>query len=146
MNKGSSDEVSFDSNIKLSQDLTIIKKENMDSHKDLDVWKLSIDFVVDIYKLTESFPKSELYGLTSQIRRASVSVPSNIAEGAARKHTKEYIQFLYISLGSISEVETQLIISQRIGYVQTLDMLQGNIIHIRRMLVNLIRKLNERVN
>jgi len=118
----------------------------MDSHKDLDVWKLSIDFVVDIYKLTESFPKSELYGLTSQIRRGAVSVPSNIAEGAAKKHTKEYIQFLYISLGSISEVEMQLIISQRIGYVQTFDMLQGNIIHIRRMLVNMIRKLNERVN
>lgn len=96
--------------------------------------------------IDNSNPSFEIFGLIPQIRRAAVSVPSNIAEGVARKHTKEYIQFLYISLGSISEVETQLIISQRIGYVQTLDKLQGNIIHIRRMLVNLIRKLNERVN
>lgn len=118
----------------------------MDSHKDLDVWKLSIDLVVDIYKLSESFPKSEVYGLTSQIRRAAVSIPSNIAEGSARKNTKEYIQFLYIALGSLAEMETQLIICQRLNYISTFDKDQKRIIHIRRMLVNLIRKLNEKVN
>lgn len=118
----------------------------MDSHKDLDVWKLSIDLVVDIYKLSESFPKSEVYGLTSQIRRAAVSIPSNIAEGAARKNRKEYIQFLYIALGSLAEMETQLIICQRLNYIPAFDKDQERIIHIRRMLVNLIRKLNEKVN
>jgi four helix bundle protein len=80
----------------------------MQTHKDLDVWKLSMDLVVDIYQITDSLPKSELFGLTSQIRRAAVSVPSNIAEGSARKNTTEYIQFLYIALGSITEVDTQL--------------------------------------
>jgi four helix bundle protein len=118
----------------------------MDSHKDLDVWKLSIELVVDIYKLTETFPKSELYGITSQIRRAAVSIPSNIAEGSARKNTKEYVQFLYIALGSLAEMETQLIICQRLNYISAFDKDQERIIHIRRMLVNLIRKLNEKVN
>ena len=72
----------------------------MKTHKDLDVWKLSIDFVTDIYKVTSSFPKEDQFGLTNQIRRAAVSVPSNIAEGAARNSDKEFLRFLYISLGS----------------------------------------------
>ena len=116
------------------------------THKDLDVWKLSVDLVVDIYRLTESFPKNELYGLTSQIRRAAVSIPSNIAEGAARKNTKEFIQFLYISLGSIAEIDTQLIISQRLGYAEINGELADRIEHVRKMLINLIRKLKEKVN
>ncbi|TCN62194.1 four helix bundle protein [Acetobacteroides hydrogenigenes] len=117
----------------------------METHKDLDVWKLSIELVVNIYKFTEEFPKSELYGLTSQIRRAAVSIPSNIAEGAARKNTKEFIQFLYISLGSIAEIDTQLIISQRLGYAEINGELADRIEHIRKMLINLIRKLKEKM-
>ena len=74
----------------------------MKTHKDLNVWKLAIEFVTSIYKMTDKFPKSELYGLTSQIRRTSVSIPSNIAEGSARNHNKEFIQFLYIALSSLN--------------------------------------------
>jgi four helix bundle protein len=70
----------------------------MKTHKDLDVWKKAIELVASIYKTTSSFPKEELYGLTSQIRRAAVSLPSNIAEGAARNHVNEFRQFLYIAL------------------------------------------------
>ena len=85
----------------------------MKTHKDLDVWKFAIEFVTNIYKATSDFPDEEKFGLTSQLRRASVAIPSNIAEGAARNHPKEFIQFLYIALSSASEIETQLIIYHR---------------------------------
>ena len=76
----------------------------VETHKYLEVWKVSVDFVTELYILTNSFPKSELFSLTSQIRRAAISIPSNIAEGAARKNTKEFIQFLYVAFGSLSEI------------------------------------------
>lgn len=76
-------------------------------HKDLDVWKKSMDLVESIYKITQIFPDSEKFGLTTQMRRAVVSIPSNIAEGSARKGDKELIQFLHIAIGSLSELETQ---------------------------------------
>ena len=84
------------------------------NHKDLKVWEKSIDLAEEIYKITKNFPKEELYGITSQIRRAAVSISANIAEGAARNSNKEFIQFLYIALGSLSELETELIISKRV--------------------------------
>ena len=77
----------------------------------------------EVYLLTNTFPKEELYGITSQIRRSVVSIPSNIAEGAARSSDKEFIQFLYISLGSLSEMETQLILSHDLGFIKNLDIL-----------------------
>ena len=83
----------------------------MNSYQDLEVWKKSIDFVEQIYRLVKQLPKEETYALSDQMRRAAVSIPSNIAEGANRKTTKEYIQFLYIALGSAAELETQLIIA-----------------------------------
>jgi len=70
-----------------------------------------MDMVVEVYRATDCMPKSELYGLTSQIRRASVSIPANIAEGAARNHSREFVQFLYISLGSLAELETELLLA-----------------------------------
>ena len=76
------------------------------THKDLDVWKLSIQLVKNIYQLTSKFPSEEKFGLVAQIRRAAVSIPSNISEGEARNSDKDYIRFLYISLGSLSEIET----------------------------------------
>ena len=82
----------------------IVLAGDIKSHKDLIVWQKAIDFVVEIYFLSDGFPKSELYGLTNQIRRAAVSVPSNIAEGSSRKSGKEFIQFLYIASGSASEL------------------------------------------
>jgi len=113
------------------------------THKDLDVWKNGIHLVTEVYKLTSSFPKEEIYGLTSQVRRSAVSIPSNIAEGAARNHVKEYIQFLYIALGSLSELETQFIIAQNLSYIdmQTLESIINNLNQIRAQLVGLLKYL-----
>ena len=86
-------------------------------HKELDVWKKSIDLVEFIYSITSKFPESERYGLTSQMRRAAVSISSNIAEGSARKGNKELLQFLNIALGSLAELETQYILSLRLGFI-----------------------------
>lgn len=83
-------------------------------YKDLAVWQKSINFTVEIYKLTQTFPKEELYGLTSQIRRAAVSIPSNIAEGNERNSHKEFNQFLHIALGSAAELDTQLLIAKEL--------------------------------
>lgn len=118
----------------------------MKTHKDLEVWKLSISFVTEIYKITKTFPKDELYGLTSQIRRASVSIPSNIAEGAARKGNKEIIQFLYIALASASEVETQLIIANNLNYIESpeYDEYSNTISRICRMLSSLIKSISSK--
>lgn len=93
----------------------IVSKIN--SYKDLIVWQKSIDLSLQIYKLTKKFPKEELYGLTSQIRRCAVSMPSNIAEGYARNRRKEYVKFLQIAFASGAEVETQLLISRKLDYV-----------------------------
>ncbi|MDP9269031.1 MAG: four helix bundle protein [Acidobacteriota bacterium] len=87
------------------------------SYKELVAWQKAIDLVVAIYKLTEGFPKHELYGLTSQLRRAAVSVPSNIAEGQARYSKREFVHFLRNSLGSLAEIETQLVICERLKYI-----------------------------
>jgi len=88
----------------------------MTSHKDLKVWQKGIELVKVIYDITKTFPSNEQFGLTSQIRRCSVSIPSNIAEGCGRNSDKELIHFLYIALGSASELETQIIISQELGF------------------------------
>ena len=89
----------------------------MKTHKDLDLWKISVDLVTIIYQLTSSFPKEEIFGLTNQMRRASVSIPSNIAEGAARNYNKEFLQFLYMALGSQQELDTQLLIAKNLKFI-----------------------------
>ena len=106
----------------------------MKTHMDLDVWKWSMDLVENIYNISSCFPKEETYGLTSQIRRAAISIPSNIAEGASRNGSKEFVQFLYISLGSFSEVETQIILAKRLGFIEQTDMILKDIITIKKML------------
>jgi four helix bundle protein len=113
------------------------------SYHDLRVWKKSINLVTDIYKLTSSFPRTEQYGLTSQLWRAAVSIPSDIAEGQARQHTKEFKQFLHVTLGSIAEVDTQLIISQELGYLEeaAVNHLHAQVKVIRRKLYGLINNL-----
>lgn len=117
----------------------------MKTHMDLDVWKRSIDFVEKVYSISRLFPKEEVYGLTSQIRRAAVSIPSNIAEGSSRNGTKEFIQFLYVALGSASEVETQLIIAKRLGFVDEIEMIMQEIIMIKKMLNGLISHLKGKI-
>ncbi|WP_081210012.1 four helix bundle protein [Salegentibacter sediminis] len=115
----------------------------MKSHKDLTVYKKSVDLVVDIYQISRSFPEVEKFGLTGQIRRASVSVSSNIAEGAARSSKKEFIRFLYISLGSVAEIETQLEIASRLDFIKENPKVAEKIIYIRRMILKLIQSLKE---
>jgi len=90
------------------------------SFRDLEIWKRGIDLVKSIYEITKSFPNSECYGLTSQIRRAAVSIPSNIAEGHIRGHKAEFRQFLFIALGSLAELETQVIIAHELGYLESI--------------------------
>ena len=91
------------------------------SFRELIVWRKSMNLVVKVYKLTENFPKSEIYGLTSQMRRSAVALPSNIAEGYIRHHTKEYAQFINVAFASGAELETQLEISEKLEYITNKD-------------------------
>lgn len=109
------------------------------THKDLEVWKKSLVLAEVIYEITKKFPKDELYGLVSQMRRAAVSVPSNIAEGAARSTKKEFVQFLHIACGSLSELETQVILSKKFSYIESIEKILDLIIEIRKMISGLIR-------
>lgn len=113
----------------------------MKTHKDLDVWKNSIDFVTRLYQETQNFPSTERYGLTSQLRRSAISVPSNLAEGFARRGVKERIHFLYIALGSNSEIETQLIIAENLNFLPetVAEELKKDNQKIGKQLVNLIK-------
>jgi four helix bundle protein len=90
----------------------------MRTHKDLKVWQRSLDFVSTIYSTTKNYPENEKFCLTNQIRRSAVSIPSNIAEGSARNHNKEFIQFLYIALSSASELDTQIRISNNLEFLK----------------------------
>ncbi len=116
------------------------------NHKDLEVWKEAVGLSVACYELTKGFPREEQFGLASQMRRAAVSIASNIAEGAARASSKEFVQFLYISLGSASELDTQIEIAKRIGLgtLPELDKLQSQVNMISRMLQGLIRPVRNR--
>ena len=113
------------------------------NYRDLKVWQKSIDLVVECYRLSERFPKTETYGLASQLRRAAVSVPANVAEGHARTHTKEYLHHLSIAYGSLTELETHLVIASRLKYVDSdsLKTILGKSGEIARMLSGLIRAL-----
>ena len=116
------------------------------AHKNLEVWQESVTFATAIYKATEAFPKSEIYGLTSQMRRAAVSVPSNVAEGAARSSAKEFAHFLSISGGSLSELDTQIQIAANLGYISQLQKqeLDKNLDSIAAKLAGLIRNVKDK--
>ena len=113
-------------------------------YKDLIVWQKAIKMVLLVYKATKSFPKDELYGLTSQLRRAAVSVPSNISEGQARRSSREFRRFLTIAKGSMAEIETQLIIAEKLNFLQESHTKEIMTIHdeISKMLSALISKLS----
>jgi four helix bundle protein len=93
----------------------------INSFKDLKAWQLGMDVTECVYRLTENFPKSEIYGLSSQMRRSAVSIPSNLAEGQGRESSKEFLHFIAISIGSICELETQLLIAHRLNYAPSID-------------------------
>lgn len=118
----------------------------MNSYKDLKVWQKSIELVVQVYTLTKSFPKEELYGLTSQIRRAAISIPSNIAEGFARRSKKDHIHFLRIAYASGAELETQLIIAAKLEFARQIDffVINGLVEEIMKMLNGLMISLGTR--
>tara|TARA_R110002124_G_scaffold239278_2_gene404486 strand:- start:175 stop:525 length:351 start_codon:yes stop_codon:yes gene_type:complete len=105
------------------------------NHKDLDVWKKSMDLVEATYKLTQQFPDSEKFGLSSQTRRAAVSIPSNIAEGAARKGDKELIHFLHIAMGSVAELETQYLIAMRLNYIVNDESIENVLTEVKKLLL-----------
>ena len=114
------------------------------NHKDLDVWKRSMDLVEEVYKITARFPSSEIYGLTNQLRRATVSIPSNIAEGASRKGDKELLYFVNVAIGSIAEIETQLLISIRLKYINEENDIFQSIIEVRKLLLGFRNYLNNK--
>lgn len=114
----------------------------LQSFKDLIVWQKAIQLVKRVYILTEELPKSEVFGLSSQMRRAAVSIPSNIAEGYKRKNTKEYVQFLSIADASAAELETQIIIMKEVYKTNRATDAESTLVEIQKMLIALIRKLN----
>lgn len=120
----------------------------MGNYKELLVWQKSINLVTDLYKITENFPKSEIFGISSQMRRCSVSVPSNIAEGHSRRSTLDYIQFLKIARGSLAELETQIIISKNLNYIseETFILTEQKTLEISKMLNSLITAVKKNLN
>jgi four helix bundle protein len=113
------------------------------SYRELLIWQKGIDLVKDVYLLTKKFPKREEYILVDQIHRSAISIPSNIAEGQARQHSKEFRQFLYMALGSLAEIDTQLTIAMELNYINEIDLKNINekIIEIRKMISGLLSKL-----
>jgi four helix bundle protein len=124
-----------------------VEKTKIHSYKDLEVWQAGIDLVTHVYGITRKFPKEETFGLISQMQRATISIPSNIAEGHARASSKEFLQFISISLGSLAELETQLHISERLGYLKPEE--TGNLLGktdcLGRMLHGLQRALRGKI-
>lgn len=114
----------------------------MESFRELKVWQKGITLVSEIYLMTDKFPKEELYGLTIQIRRSAISIPSNISEGYGRQHTQEYIRFLQIARGSLNELMTQLEIAKNIGFAQSIKSETQMCSELEKMLNSLIFKLN----
>ena len=118
----------------------------MKTYRELQVWQKSMTLVAEIYKISKGFPKDEAYGLTSQVRRSAISIPSNMAEGYGRNSTNEYIHFLRIATGSLYELQTQMEISVNLQYLDRgeFDKLYELSREIERMLSSLIRKLSSK--
>ena len=115
--------------------------------RELKAWQLGMDLAERVYLLTDSFPKSETYGLTSQIRRSAVSIPSNLSEGCGRDSTKEFLHFIAIAVGSICELETQLLLSQRLKYINMSDLetVLGLLTETRRTIRGLQKALKAKI-
>jgi len=111
--------------------------------KDLKIWQKSMELTKVVYFSTDSFPSKETFGIVSQMRRAAISIPSNIAEGFMRRHNKEYKQFLHIALGSLAELETQIILSEQLNFLKNKqsESIQSNINEVNKMIMGLIKCL-----
>ena len=116
-------------------------KKKIETHHDLEIWKKSIELVRKTYLLTKMLPSDEKFVLVAQMRRAAISIPSNIAEGAGRKSSREFSNFLNIALGSLMELETQFIICKELEYLNDIDEILSEIKFIRVMISSLMRKL-----
>jgi four helix bundle protein len=118
------------------------------TYKDLIVWQKSIQLVTDIYALTKTFPSDERYGMVSQLNRAVISVPSNIAEGWGRELSKNYLQFLRVSQGSLMEVETMILISKNLGYINETNFKELNkkIEEVGKILQGLIKSVQQKIS
>jgi four helix bundle protein len=116
----------------------------LSDYKELEVWQKAMALAKQVYQMTANFPKEEMYGLTSQVRRAVVSIPSNIAEGSARAGTKEFLQFLSIARGSAAELETQLILASQLGYSANNEDIFTTLTSVRQMINALLRSLREK--
>jgi len=123
--------------------VSLQRPDKIRSFRDLEIWQRGIILTEAVYESTKAFPKEELYGLVAQLRRTAVSIPSNIAEGFARRHNKEYKQFLHISLGSCAELTTQVIIASKLRYIadKAADDMVNEVEEISRMTMSLIKKL-----
>lgn len=115
------------------------------THKDFDVWKLSMEVVINVYEITKPFPDEEKFGLVSQMRRCAVSIPSNIAEGAARGSTKEFLRFLQIARGSLAELETQMELALRLGFTRNNEKINADLIVMSKMLYKLTESLKNKI-
>jgi len=122
-----------------------MESKKISSYKDLVVWQKGIELVNDVYSITRKFPKEEMFGLTNQMRRASISIPANIAEGWGRKSTKNYIQFIRISIGSLFEMETMCIIAKNQNYIdeRIYSTISANLEELGRMLNKLLQSLDK---
>ena len=116
----------------------------MRKHHELRAWQKAIALVTDVYQVTASFPKEEVFALTNQMRRAAISIPSNIAEGAARNSDKEFLQFLGVARGSLSELETQVLISRNLGYTQDVTGISSSMDNLFGLLGGLIKSIQRR--
>ncbi|CAN5577273.1 four helix bundle protein [soil metagenome] len=112
------------------------------AYRKLRIWQSGFQLTIHVYRITREFPRDELYGLTSQMRRAAVSIPSNIAEGSSRRSTADFLRFLTISAGSINELDTQVEIASALGYLQNAEDLRRECNHLARMLARFMQKLD----
>ena len=113
----------------------------MSDYQKLKAWQMAMELVEEVYTGTRGFPKEESFGLTSQMRRAAVSIPSNIAEGASRAGSKEFLQFLHVARGSASELETQMLLAGKLGYLANTVDLMASLTSVKRLINGLIRSL-----
>ncbi len=111
--------------------------------KKLNVWKKAVDLVEKIYDITDRFPKTEIYGLTSQLRRSTVSISANIAEGCGRRTSKDFVQFLHNAMGSVKEVESELLVAKRLGYLKDANELFAELEEIGKMINGLMRHVSK---